>query len=138
MNYKNFDIKVILFDFDGVLCECMDVKTQAFIELFQSYGEDVVKKIVQHHIENGGISRYEKIRYYYKEFLKKPITEEEVNKIAENFSKLVVEKVIASEWVRGAKDFLEKNYKKIDLFVVSGAPQQELDLVVKERKMGKE
>ena len=130
-------LQAILFDFDGVLCECMDVKTEAFIELFKPYGENIVKKVVKHHIENGGISRYHKIRHYFGEFLGKKISEEEVNKIAEQFSKLVVEKVIASDYVKGAKEFLEKYYKKIDLFVVSGAPQEELDLVVNERDMRK-
>lgn len=130
-------LQAILFDFDGVLCECMNVKTEAFIELFKSYGDDIVKKVVKHHIENGGISRYHKIRLYYGEYLGAPITEDEVNEIADKFSKLVVEKVIASDYVKGAKEFLEKYYKKIDMYVVSGAPQEELDLVVDERNMRK-
>ena len=130
-------LQAILFDFDGVLCECMNVKTEAFVELFKSYGDELVKKVVKHHIENGGISRYTKIRTYYGDFLGKPITEEEVNEIAEEFSKLVVEKVIASDYVKGAKEFLEKYYKKIDLYVISGAPQEELDLIVNERGMRK-
>ena len=98
---------------------------------------DIVKKVVKHHIENGGISRYKKIRYYYEEFLKKPLSDDEVNEIANRFSTLVVEKVIASDWVNGAKDFLEKYYIKIDLYVVSGAPQEELDLVIDKRGMRK-
>ena len=137
---KNLDIKslqAILFDFDGVLCECMDVKTEAFIELFKPYGDELVKKVVKHHIENGGISRYKKIRTYYGDFLGKPITEDEVNRIAGEFSKLVVEKVIASDYVKGVKEFLDRYHKKIDLYVVSGAPQEELERVIKERDMGK-
>lgn len=139
---KNQDIQIdslqaILFDFDGVLCECMNVKTEAFVELFKSYGDEIVKKVVKHHIENGGISRYTKIRTYYKDFLGKPITEDKVNEIAEEFSRLVVEKVIASDYVKGAKEFLEKYYKKIDLYVVSGAPQEELDFIISKRKMRK-
>lgn len=130
-------LQAILFDFDGVLCECMNVKTEAFAELFRPYGEELVKKVVKHHIEHGGVSRYRKIRYYYEEFLGKPITENEVNKIAEKFSKLVVEKVIASDYVKGAKEFLEKYYKKIDLFVISGTPEEELKAIVKERNMNK-
>jgi len=130
-------LQAIFFDFDGVLCECMNVKTEAFIELFKLYGKDVVKKVEKHHIENGGISRYKKIRYYYEEFLKKQITEEEVNKIADKFSKLVVEKVIESEWVKGAKEFLEKYYKKINLYIISGTPQEELELIVDKKNMRK-
>ena len=138
MNKIDIDsYQAILFDFDGVLCECMDVKTEAFAELFKPFGEEIVKKVVKHHIENGGISRYHKIRLYYGEFLGSPITDDKVNEIAEKFSKLVVEKVIASDYVKGAKELLEKYYEKIDLYVVSGTPQEELDLVVDEKNMRK-
>ncbi|MCK5636085.1 MAG: HAD family hydrolase [Thermoplasmatales archaeon] len=130
-------LQAILFDFDGVLCECMNVKTEAFAELFKPFGEEIVNKVVEHHIENGGISRYHKIRLYYEDFLGKPITKDKVNEIANEFSKLVVEKVIASDYVKGAKEFLEKYYQKIDLYVISGTPQEELDLVVDERNMRK-
>ena len=130
-------LQAILFDFDGVLCECMNVKTEAFAELFKAFGEEIVNKVVEHHIENGGISRYHKIRLYYEDFLGKPISEDKVNEIANEFSKLVVEKVIASDYVKGAREFLEKYYKKTDLYVISGTPQEELDLVVDERNMRK-
>jgi len=129
--------QAILFDFDGVLAECMNVKTEAFAQLYEAYGEEVVKKVVKHHIENGGISRYVKIKHYHEEYLKQPINEEKVEEIAKKFSDLVVEKVIKSDWVRGAKEFLEKYYKKIDLYVISGTPEGELKKIVKERNMNK-
>ena len=40
--------KAILFDFDGVLVECMNVKTEAFVQLFKIYGDDIVKKAVSY------------------------------------------------------------------------------------------
>ena len=87
---KNQDIEsyqAILFDFDGVLAECMDVKTEAFAQLYEPYGEDVVKKVVKHHVENGGISRYVKIKYYHEKYLNKNIDEEQVENIASAISK---------------------------------------------------
>lgn len=129
--------QAILFDFDGVLCECMDVKTEAFAQLFEPFGEDIVKKVVDHHVKHGGISRYKKIEYYYKEYLNQEISYDKVNELAQKFSDLVVNKVITSYWVKGAKEFLEKYYKIIDLYVISGTPQEELDLIVKKRDMEK-
>ena len=131
------EIEAILFDFDGVLAECMNVKTEAFAQLYKQYGEEIVKKVVKHHIENGGISRYVKIKHYHKEFLKKPIDDQEVEKLAQHFSDLVVEKVIDSKWVKGAKEFLEKYYQKIDMYVISGTPEDELKKIVKNRDMEK-
>jgi len=131
------EIKAIIFDFDGVLAESMNVKTEAFAKLFEKFGSEIVEKVVKHHIENGGISRYKKIRYYYSEYLNKKLDEEEVNKIAKDFSKLVLERVIKSAWVPGAKEFLDKNFKKIDFFVASGTPQEELNLIIEKRNMNK-
>ena len=37
------------FDFDGVLKESLDVKAEAFQELFSPYGKDVSVKIRQRH-----------------------------------------------------------------------------------------
>lgn len=136
-DFSEDDFQAILFDFDGVLCECMDVKTEAFAQLFEPFGEDVVKKVVNHHVKYGGISRYKKIEYYYKEYLNKKISKNELNKLAQNFSDLVVNKVIKSDWVKGAKEFLEKYYKKIDLYVISGTPQEELSLIIKKKGVEK-
>ena len=139
-NYQICSIEsydAILFDFDGVLAECMNVKTEAFAQLFKQFGENIVEKVVKHHIENGGISRYKKIRYYYSKYLNKKLDEKEVNKIAQDFSKLVLERVIKSAWVTGAKEFLDKNFKKIDFYVASGTPQKELDLIIEKRDMDK-
>jgi HAD superfamily hydrolase (TIGR01549 family) len=140
MNKSDIQIdlfQAILFDFDGVLAESMNIKTEAFAKLFESYGEEIVKKVVKHHIENGGISRYKKIKYYYTEYLNMPLSENELNDKAKQFSDLVVKKVIEAPWVKGAKKFLEQHHKIADLYIVSGIPQEEIELIVKEREMKK-
>ena len=130
-------LQAIFFDFDGVLAECMYVKTEAFAQLFETFGEKIVKKIVKHHVENGGISRYVKIKYYYSEYLNEQISEEKLNDIAQQFSDMVVKKVIESPWVDGAKEFLEKYYEIIDLYIITGTPTNEMELIVKKRDMEK-
>lgn len=131
------ELQAIFFDFDGVLVESMHVKTEAFAQLFRKFGDEVVEKVVKHHIENGGISRYVKIKHYYNNFLDEQINQEKIDEKAQQFSDIVVKKVIKSSWVTGAEKFLEENYKKIDMYVISGTPQQELRKIVKERDMGK-
>lgn len=129
------ELQAIFFDFDGVLAKSMDVKTEAFKKMFESYGKEVVKKVVDHHIKNGGISRYDKIRHYYKHYVGKDITEEELNKTANYFSSIVVDKIVVSDWVKGAKEFLKNNCNKIDMFVISGTPQKELEMIIEHRNM---
>ena len=60
--FKQNMIKTIIFDFDGVILESLDVKTEAFKKLYQPYGPSISNKVVENHLENEGISRYEKIK----------------------------------------------------------------------------
>jgi len=129
--------KVIFFDFDGTLVESADVKTEAFRELFSPFGKEIQDEVVKHHIENGGISRYIKLKHYYNKFVGKEITEEELNELGKEFSSMVTEKVINSKFVEGAIDFLEKYYEDIDFYVISGTPQKELEFIIKEKKIEK-
>ena len=72
-------IKNIIFDFDGVICESVDIKTDAFYEMYLPYGEEVALKVKEHHIANGGMSRYDKFRHYEKVFLDKKELENLLN-----------------------------------------------------------
>ena len=129
--------QALLLDFDGVLAESMNVKTEAFIHLFEPFGEKIVKKVVNHHKKHGGISRYKKIKYYYKKYLDTLLSDNELDAIAQKFSDIVVTRVIESDWVNGAKEFLEKYHSNIDLYVITGTPQKEMELIIKKRCMEK-
>lgn len=126
-------IKTVVFDFDGVLAESVDVKTAAFAKLFEHEGEDIVKKVVEYHIEHGGISRFEKFRYYYKELLCKELTSEKERELGRRFSSLVVEEVINAEMVEGAQEALDELVGKYPLFVASGTPEDELVQIISKR-----
>ena len=115
-------ISTIILDFDGVILESVSVKTEAFRELFSSE-PDHVEEIVQFHIENGGMSRFDKIRYIYSHILRKELTEIQFHHLSASFADLVLEKVIQSPFVPGAKEFLQNNYTKVPLYVVSATPE---------------
>ena len=57
-------IKGIIFDFDGVIAESIQMKTDAFATLYSDNGADIVQRVVSHHEANGGMSRFDKIKYY--------------------------------------------------------------------------
>ena len=67
-------IKAIAFDFDGVLVESSNIKTDAFRRLFSDY-PDKVDELVEYHKKNMGISRYVKFQYFYEVLLKQSYTE---------------------------------------------------------------
>ncbi len=131
---KAIDWQAIIFDFDGVLVESGDIKTQAFADLYQSYGETVVNKVVRYHSLNGGLSRYQKFRHFQQHLLKMPpLTQDEERELDRRFSKLVVEAVIASKPVPGANKLVYKEAARLPLFIVSGTPEIELNTIVTRR-----
>jgi len=129
-------LKSILFDFDGVIAESVDVKTDAFRALF---GEQkrYVNEIAEFHIRNGGMSRYDKFKFIYKDILKKELSKNEFHSLCDRFSELVVEKVVESSFVKGAEGLLARSASLYKLFVVSGTPQDEIRQIVKRRKIDK-
>ena len=63
--------KYFIFDYDGVIVDSVDIKTEAFVNLYKEYGKNIQLKIKKFHIKNGGISRKDKIKYFHKNYLKK-------------------------------------------------------------------
>jgi HAD superfamily hydrolase (TIGR01549 family) len=126
-------IKAIFFDFDGVIAESVNVKTEAFAQLFKEYGPETVEKVVDHHLAHGGVSRFEKIRHYHKEYLGNFIDEDELSEWCRRFSDLVLEKVISSPYVPGALELLEDCHKQYSCFIITGTPQEEIELIVSRR-----
>ncbi|BCT66812.1 HAD family hydrolase [Nitrosospira sp. NRS527] len=123
--------QAIIFDFDGVVVESGEIKTQAFGDLYRGYGETVMAAVMQYHSLHGGMSRYHKFRYFQEHLLEKsPLTPDEEQELDRRFSELVVEAVIASDAVPGATELIRKEAKRIPLFVASGTPEAELNTIV--------
>jgi len=130
-------LKVIIFDFDGVIAESVQVKSDAFAELYKPYGQAIVKKVVEHHEANGGMSRFEKFKFYHESFLNKTISREEISSLANQFSGLVVKKVIAAPYVPGAMEYIEKSFEKYKLFISTGTPTEEMKQILEGRKIAR-
>ena len=130
--------KGLIFDFDGVLVDSVNIKTNAFSELFSKYEDTIRLSVVNHHLENGGMSRFEKIKYYYSFFLKKKLNKNELKSICDNFSNLVVEKVISAPEISGSKKFIHEQFKKKKmLFINTGTPLDEINIILKKRSLHK-
>lgn len=128
-------IKAVIFDFDGVLFDSVGIKMEAFRTLMAPYGTDVADRSVAYHLENGGISRYRKLRHFYEKYVGEQVSEEFVNKLAKEFSQLVMEGVIASPWMPGAVELLNQLNGATPLFICSGTPELELQKIVKQKKI---
>jgi phosphoglycolate phosphatase-like HAD superfamily hydrolase len=124
------------FDFDGVIADSLHIKTEAFGELFKIYGPEIQKKVIDYHRNNGGVSRYEKFKHYYHNLLNKKIDQKIMNRLDKQYSKLVVDKVVAAEYIPGVLEFIKK-LNKMDRpsFVVSGTPQKEIRDILRRKKI---
>jgi len=128
-------IRAVIFDFDGVIVESVDVKTKAFAELYKPYGEVVVQQVIEHHQANGGVSRFDKFKKYHGDFLGTAISKDEIAELADQFSQLVLEKVVQAPFVPGAQKFLKRNYQKYKLFISSATPQMEVRGICRRRNL---
>ena len=129
------NIKNIFFDFDGVIAESVSAKTDAFEEMYLPYGEEIAAKVVEYHKLHGGVSRYEKFKYFHKEFLNEIIDENKVNELANQFSNIVLDKVINADEVLGANYFIEKYHTKFQFWVITGTPTSEIEVIAEKRNL---
>lgn len=127
-------IKYIFFDFDGVLAESVNVKTEAFRQMYLSYGEDFAKRVVDFHLANGGVSRFEKVKLFNSTWLGEEVTDSRIIQLADTFSELSVNGVINAPEVVGANEFL-KNTPQYIKYIITGTPTPEIKRILKARGM---
>ena len=123
-------IEVIFFDFDGVIVESNDIKTNAFAKIFEKENGSLRKKIVNYHLNNAGVSRYEKFRYIYKNILNRFLGEKEFRALCGRFAAQVIDDVAQAPYVKGAREFLEKNVSKYICFLISATPEEEIKEII--------
>jgi phosphoglycolate phosphatase-like HAD superfamily hydrolase len=126
-------LAAVVFDFDGVVLESADVKTDAFVELFASHGPGVQARVREHHLANLGISRFKKFEWIHRELLGRTISEDESAALGQAFSDLALARILEAPFVPGAEAALAALAPRYPLFVASGTPQGELDHIVDAR-----
>lgn len=128
LNYKTW-----LFDCDGVLLDSNQIKSEAFYEVALSYGRKNAQALVEHNKRLGGVTRFEKFRYFFETILENKASEKELEYALSNFSALVCEKLINCKETSGARYFLNSLPTNTRKYVVSGGVQSEVQHVLKQR-----
>lgn len=131
------NIKNIFFDFDGVLAESVNVKTQAYYDIYLPYGEEIANKVVAHHQANGGVSRFEKFKIYHNEHLGIKINDTELDELTRKYAQLVIDKVVKAPEIKGATEFLKKFDKKMNFWIITGTPTEEIKIITEKRGIRK-
>ena len=124
-------LELIVFDFDGTLCDSADVKTGAFYDLYlEDHGPVFAATVKEHHLANVGESRYDKIRYVETELLGNDPSDGEVERIAARYSRLVEDAVVDARLFGGVAEFLSAVPTGIRCVVASATPTDELRRIV--------
>jgi HAD superfamily hydrolase (TIGR01549 family) len=126
-------IKIIFFDFDGVILDSMPIRDYGFRKMVEKYPSNLVDEFIKYHRYNAGLSRFHKIKYFYNELLNEEISENKIQEYAEEFSlimksKLTDKKYLISETV----EFIKNNFNNYIFHIVSGSEQNELRYLCKE------
>lgn len=120
-------IKNILFDFDGVILDSMNIRDIGFREIISRYDESKVEEFIKFHRFNGGLSRFYKFRYFFEKMLNQKVDDEKIQKLAEEFSEIMKKELIQKKYlIPETLLFIKENYKKYRFFIVSGSEQKEL------------
>ena len=126
-------IGLVIFDFDGIVLESADIKTDAFLELFADYPQHQAA-IHDYHLAHQGISRFRKFEWIHAELLNQPLTPDHSQNLGEAFSALVLRKILAADFVPGARELLDLLKScGMPMAVASGTPQAELDDITARR-----
>ena len=125
-------LDAVVFDFDGVILESVDVNSAAFRALFADHPAQI-DAIMDLHERHGGISRYVKFETIYRDILRQPLASAHKEELGRRFEHLVIERVMASPMVAGALKLLEGLLGRVAMAVVSGTPDAELETIVARR-----
>lgn len=126
----------IIFDWDGVITDSVNIKTEAFMEIFKFSSPEIRQKILEHQKISGGISRFEKYQFYMKEFLHQDVSPEELQNFEQRYYDLIVHKILQAPFINGVTETLQTLHtQKIPAFVVSGSPTEELKALARARKI---
>lgn len=124
--------KAVFFDFDGVIVDSTEIKTDAFYELFLEFGAEKAEEVKKYHLKNEGVDRFSKLKYIFSYILNLPFSQEREDNYALRFSRIVFEKIIKCPFIPGAIDFLEEIRKQsIKCFLLSATPESELREICK-------
>ncbi|BCZ19001.1 Haloacid dehalogenase [Helicobacter sp. NHP19-012] len=123
-------LKVVVWDFDGVVFDSMHLKGEGFKELFRRHtkaDETALKAFEDYHYANGGVSRFDKIAHFYTQILKKTIDADKINALVEEFGHIIEKDLFSKEHLNlEVMDFVKANHEKYIFHIASAALHTEL------------
>jgi phosphoglycolate phosphatase-like HAD superfamily hydrolase len=127
-------IQTIILDFDGVIVESNAEKTRAFDELFALYPAHR-NAMMAYHAAHLSEPRRPKLEHCVSEIMGRPGDDALVELMLDQFSRLVVRRVVAAPEVAGARIFFEEFSPQVPLYLASLTPETELRQILRARRL---
>ncbi|SVE52163.1 uncharacterized protein METZ01_LOCUS505017, partial [marine metagenome] len=102
----------LIFDCDGVLFDSNKVKTEGFRFALEKYHKEEVDKLISFHQRQGGISRYEKFKYFFSEILNLDDYRKNYKESLLRFSSYMEKELFNVNFVEGVKGFIDYCWQK--------------------------
>lgn len=120
-------VTTIIFDFDGVILDSMPIRKLGFVEALRDFPADKVAELLEYHERNGGLSRYHKFEYFYRQILKQPFEQSDILHLADTFSTIMKARLTdPSNLIPETIDFIKNNRQRYRFFIASGSDENEL------------
>lgn len=134
------EYKTFVFDCDGVILNSNKIKTEAFYRTALAYGEPAAQELVRYHVENGGVSRYKKFKYFLDEIVpnltNNKVSGPNLEVLLENYAKIVLDGLLSCELAEGLEELRIKT-SDAKWLIVSGGDQAELRQIFNERGLAR-
>lgn len=132
-NLQDYDL--YFFDCDGVLLDSNNVKSEAFYNVAKEFSPEIADDFLKYHQSHGGISRFEKFKYFFSEMLKLKEYETELNKSLFMFKEQTVLGLNNCKVVNGVEKFLKSLPENSKRYVISGGLEEEVCNALREKKL---
>ncbi len=132
----NTSFKALILDFDGVLVESNDIKTEAFRKVFSEYPQHH-RRMIDYHHANMSLSRVEKFRFFIRKCLGRGDDPALLNSLLAAYSGEVRGRVASCPATPGSLNFLEEFSAHVPLYLASVTPVEDLEWVLEKRSLKK-
>ena len=126
-------LRVLILDFDGVVVESKDVKTDAVRELFGRFPEHVEEMMAWQHA-NVSVTRFAKFDQLLSLLGREGDTALR-GELAVEFSRLVSARMLQVPLVPGAEAFLAAVSPRVPMYLASVTPAEELGWILEQRNL---
>lgn len=124
------EIRAVVFDFDGVLVNSVELKNDAMVQAFSNFGDDFAESVLAYHKKHG-TNRYETAAYVQEELgIEDP---DFVNTYAQKYSDIVEEQIVKMPFYHGADSLIIELAKTMPVFISTGTPEKEIIQILRRK-----